>query len=567
MKSILLFASLLLSLCALPSAAQVASQRTASDDEALLRKWVSTLGSDDFGGRLPMTEYEPKTINYLADQNLTYMKIKNLGLLSLATGLSLSGANAAAAAEPASDAPKNAGPKKNVLLLIVDDMRPELNCYGHADMVTPNMDALAAQGTLFTRAYCNIAVSGATRASLLTGTRPTRNTFQSAHLYSQEQKPDKIGINEHMKANGYFTIVSNGKTFHYQDDHKAGWDVIRPRNIKQKDYHSYEGQEEGRRPLPYECLDLPESDYCDGYIAEQAVRDLRMLAKQDKPFFYGLGFYKPHLPFNVPKKYWDLYDRDALPIPDNYVLKEGNDIPAVALPNWRELRNYSGIPKKGPVPEDMARTLIHGYHAAVSFIDAQIGKVIAEMKSLGLDKNTFVVLIGDHGWNLGEHGCWCKHSILETSIHVPFIIVDPDAPQKGVRCDEVVEFLSIFPTICDAAGIPKPAQLEGESILPLVGNPKEKGKGWAVCRWLNGFTIVTNDNYFYTEWWDKDDNVTDRLLFDHNVDPEENYNVAEKPEYAKLVKKLSKALRQRRGPEFDKYGPEYNITHAFKPKD
>lgn len=489
------------------------------------------------------------------------MKTTSLGLLSIATGLSLGSADLASAAEPRKT---EDAPRKNILLLIVDDMRPELGCYGHADMVTPNMDALAREGTLFSRAYCNVAVSGATRASLLTGTRPTRNTFQSAHLYSQEQKPDKIGLNDHMKANGYFTIVSNGKTFHYQDDHKAGWDVIRQRNTGRKEHHVTEGQEEGRRPMPYECLDLPETDYRDGYIAQQAIKDLRMLAAQGKPFFYGLGFYKPHLPFNVPKKYWDLYDRDALKIPDNYVLKEGNDIPSVALPKWGELRKYSGIPKKGPVPEEMAKTLIHGYHAAVSFTDAQIGKVVAEMRRLGLDKNTVLILLGDHGWNLGEHGCWCKHSILETSIHVPLIIVDPDAPRKGVRCDEVVEYLSLFPTICEMAGIPKPAQLEGESIASLVGNPEAKGKGWALCRWAQGYTLVTDDNYFYTEWWDKDDNVTARLLFDHNVDPGENYNVAGKPEYAKLVKKLSKALKQRRGPEFDKYGPEYAITYQLK---
>lgn len=484
------------------------------------------------------------------------MTVNNTRILAGLAGL-------AAAASLPMDAQSKL-PKKNILFLIADDMRPELGCYGNPDMLTPNIDALAASGTLFRRAYCNIAVSGATRASLLTGTRPTRNTFTSAHLYSQEQKPDKIGLNEWMKQNGYFTIVGNGKVFHFEEDHKSGWDIVRPRSTGIKDTHTTEGKEKGRLAPPWEALDLPDTEYRDGFTTQQALKDLKMLAGQDKPFFYAIGFARPHLPFNVPKKYWDLYDRDKIEIPDNYVLKEGNNIPKRALPNWGELRKYSGIPKKGPVSEEDARHLIHGYHASVSFVDAQIGKVMDEMRRLGLDKNTVIILVGDHGWNLGEHGCWSKHSILETSIHAPMIIVDPDAAAKGIVSNEVVEFVSIFPTVCDAAGIGKPKQLEGDSIWPLVGKPGAKSKGWAVCRWAQGYTLVTDEGLFYTEWWDKDDNIEERLLFDHRNDPEENYNVAEKPEYAKTVKKLSKLLMKRRGPEFDKYGPEYTITYNNK---
>lgn len=488
------------------------------------------------------------------------MNYSKLGLLALGAGLV--GSNAANAEDPGRS--KKEAPKKNVLLLIVDDMRPELHCYGHEEMITPNMDALAAKGVQFTRAYCNVAVSGATRASLLTGTLPTRNTFLSAHLYSQEQKPDKIALNDYMKENGWFTIVSNGKTFHYQNDHKEGWDLIRPRKIPVKGVHTTEGQEEGRRPLPYECLDLPDNKYPDGYIADQAVEDLRMLAAQGKPFFYGLGFFKPHLPFNAPKKYWDLYDASSFQLPDNYVLKEGNNIPKRALTGWGELRKYSGTPKKGPLTDEMALKLIHGYHAAVSFTDAQIGKVLDEMKALGLDKNTIVILLGDHGWSLGEHGCWCKHTILETNLHVPFIIYDPDAKANGRKCDEVVEYLSIFPTICEALGLKQPAQLEGESIYPLLNDPKAKSKGWAFCRWNQGYTLVTDEGYFYTEWWDKEDNVLDRLLFDHRVDPDENYNVVGRKEYRHTADSLSRLLMKRRGPEFDKYGPESNIKYQLK---
>ena len=206
-----------------------------------------------------------------------------------------------------------------------------------------------------------------------------------------------------------------------------------------------------------------------------------------------------------------------------------------------------------PVPIDTARKLIHGYRACVSFTDAQIGRVLAEFRRLGLDKNTVIVLVGDHGWNLGEHGAWCKHSILNTSLHTPIIIVDPSARLKNYVCNEVVEFVDLFPTLCDLVGVEPPEQLEGQSLRPLLNDPEARSKGYAVARWMQGYTLVTDDGYFYTEWWDNEDRITERLLFDHNIDPDENYNVAVRPEYARKVNELSTLLKQRRGAEFDKY--------------
>jgi arylsulfatase A-like enzyme len=443
----------------------------------------------------------------------------------------------------------------NVLLIIVDDLRPELTCYQRSGIVSPNIDALADRGVLFKRAYCNIAVSGASRASLLTGTRPTRNTFIKSSTRADVEKPDAIAINDYFRAQGYYTMSGGGKIFHWADDHAEGWDELRERMpaYSYTDPVNLAIREMGERAYVYECMDMPDSAYSDGQIADQAIKDIERLAKEDKPFFYGLGFFKPHLPFNAPKKYFDLYDCDKIELPDNYTLKPGHGIPDIAMPGWQGLRSYGGIPQTGAVPADMARKLIRAYRACVSFTDAQIGRVIAKLKSLGLDKNTVIVLVGDHGWNLGEHGTWCKQSILHTSIHAPMIIVDPASKLKGYRSDEVVEFVDLFPTICDVAGIEKPRQLEGESLYPLLNDSEAKSGGYAVARWEQGYTIVTDDRFCYTEWWDKEDNIIERLLFDHNTDPDENYNVAHKRRYTEKVKELSLLLHERRGSLFDRY--------------
>lgn len=363
--------------------------------------------------------------------------------------------------------------KQNILYIIVDDLRTELNCYGVNNVVSPNIDTLAAQGTLFSRAYCNIPVSGASRASIMTGTRPTRNTFSDFDAVAEVEKPETTTLNDYFKSQGYTTIA--------------------------------------------------------------------------------LGFLRPHLPFIAPQKYWDMYDYNQITVPDNYVMPSNHGIPATAFHNWGELRKYTGIPESGALPIDSARVLIHGYRASVSFVDAQIGRVMAKLKALGLDQNTAIVLVGDHGWNLGEHGIWCKHTIFETSLHAPLIIADPAAKVKGGKSDQVVEFVDIYPTICDMSRLAKPAHLEGESLLPLLNSRTAKSKGYAVSRWNQGFTLVTTDHLFYTEWWDASDKVINRLLFDHRIDAQENKNLVDGSRYTSRLKELSAQLKTKRGVNFDKY--------------
>lgn len=450
--------------------------------------------------------------------------------------------------------------KKNVLFIVCDDLRPELGCYDQAQIKSPNIDRWAAQSVLFDRAYCNIAVSGASRASLLTGLRPTKNLLKEWNTRADVDVPDAITLQQHFKKEGY-TTISNGKIFHHQDEKSQQyWDEIMPPTPSAPmGYHSEENlnlmkkQKEtgkGKRGYFYEYGDYPEEDYLDWQIARKSIEDLKKLQSQEKPFLLAVGFIRPHLPFVVPRKYWDLYDHSQISIPDNYVLKPGNKIPEQALTNWSELRAYSGIPEKGPLDEETAKMMIHGYYASVSFVDAQIGRLLDALKELGLDKNTTVILIGDHGWNLGEHGTWCKHSIMNTCLHSTMIIHSPETT-KPYRSQEIVEFVDLYPTMCEAAGISKPGQLEGESLLPLLKSPKAKGKGHAVCRWANGFTYI-EDQLFYTEWKNKEGKVYDQMLFDHSTDTNENYNVAEDTKYKPVVKELSKKLHKNRGTNYNK---------------
>lgn len=450
--------------------------------------------------------------------------------------------------------------KNNILFIICDDLRPELGCYDLKQIKSPHIDSWAAQSVQFDRAYCNIAVSGASRASLLTGVRPTKNLLQNWDARADADVPDAISLQEHFRNEGY-TTIANGKIYHHQDEASMKqWDYCMPPTPQTPmGYHSKENialmntQKEtgkGKRGYFYEYGDFPEEDYLDTQIATKSINDMQKLKDSGQPFLLAVGFIRPHLPFIVPRKYWDLYDHSKINIPDNYILKEGNKIPEKALTGWSELRAYSGIPEKGALDEETAKMMIHGYYASVSFVDAQIGRVLDALKELGLDKNTTVILIGDHGWNLGEHGTWCKHSIMNTCLHSTMIIHSPETTIP-YRSKEIVEFVDLYPTMCEAAGIPGPAQLEGNSLLPLLKSPTAKSKGYGVSRWANGFTYI-EANYFYTEWRDKEDQVIDRMLFNHTTDGDENYNVAGEKNYRSVVEEMSRKLYENRGTNYSK---------------
>ncbi len=443
--------------------------------------------------------------------------------------------------------------KPNVLFIAVDDLRPQLGCYGHANMRTPNIDRLAKRGVVFNRSYCMVPTCGASRASLMTGVRPARNRFVSYQTRADKDAPNAVTLNTHFRSNGYYT-VSNGKVFHHADDNAKGWSepAWRPKTgsisyhrPENQALHLKRGKELGRRGRgpAYEAADAPDENYGDGMIARKAVEDLQRLSRRDEPFFLAVGFLKPHLPFVCPQKYWDLYPADSIKLPETY--HRPKDAPDEAIHSFGEMRAYAGIPKKGPVSNETALNLIRGYYACVSFTDAQIGRVLDELDRLKLADDTIVVLWGDHGWNLGEHTLWCKHCCFETSMRAPLIVSAPGM-QRGKITQGLTEFIDIYPSLCDLAGLEKPGHLEGRSFAPLLKNPAAKWKEFAIGRFGPGDTIRT-DWHRFTEYRSRKDQPVARMLYDHDKDPDEDRNISELPVSAEAVEKLTRLLRENKG--------------------
>ena len=419
--------------------------------------------------------------------------------------------------------------KPNILFIAVDDLRPELGCYGHLQIKSPNIDKLAAEGLSFINAYCNVPVCGASRASLLTGIRPSVNRFVTWYTYAQDDAPDAISLPEHFKNNGYYTL-SLGKVFHHIDDMPESWSEAPWNPAKETGYLDYISEENKKimatasgpeRAFPFEAEDVDDESYHDGKIALRAIEKLQQLKKQDKPFFLATGFLRPHLPFNAPQKYWDLYPEELIHLPGNYYPPK--NVPDNAMHNFTELRAYAGIPAQGAVPDKMAHELIRGYYASVSYVDAQIGKVLDALEELGLAENTIVILWGDHGWQLGEHALWCKHANFKTSLNAPLIIRPPGFKGQS-KTEGLVEFIDIYPSLCELAGLSLPDQLHGKSFVPLLEDPGLLWENAVYSRFHKGESVITK-RYLYTEWFDKEVNSIDRMIYDHEKDPEENINI------------------------------------------
>jgi arylsulfatase A-like enzyme len=308
------------------------------------------------------------------------------------------------------------------------------------------------------------------------------------------------------------------------------------------------------RGMAYEAAEADDGDYRDGQNAARAIATLRQRAAEpDQPFFLAVGFYKPHLPFTAPQKYWDLYDDESIDVPPNY--RKPNDIPEQAWHSSGELRAYAGIPPQGIVDRETARQLIHGYYACVSFIDAQIGRVIAELDRLKLADNTIIVLWGDHGWNLGEHALWCKHSCFETSLHAPLLMIAPgdQRVRAGGRVAGMTEFIDIYPSLCDLTGLPQPAHLQGVSLLPQLQDPAAPGKAFAISRYRRGDTIRT-PHYRLSEY-NRKPTAPPAMLYDHRDDPSEDENLAGQADVAEIQHELSATLRRHWGHDAESPDP------------
>ncbi len=435
--------------------------------------------------------------------------------------------------------------RPNVLFLVVDDLRPQLGCYGREQMHTPHIDGLADRGVLFERAYCQVPVCGATRASLLTGTRPRRDRFVDFKTWADHDLPGALTLPQHFRQQGYITHAC-GKVFHHTPDTaerswsegpwqphvKGSWrNYVLPENLQRE-------ASGPRRGMPYEQADVDDEAYYDGQIAAHAVGQLERLAAQDQPFFLAVGFVKPHLPFNAPTRYWDRYRPDDVPLADNPFAPEG--APPESLHNWGELRQYFDIPAEGPLSDEMAHKLVHGYYAATSYTDAQVGRVLAELDRQGLRESTIVILWGDHGWQLGEHSLWCKHCNFNTSLNAPLIVSAPGIA-GGSSTRGLVEFVDVYPTLCELAGLDLPEHLEGSSFVELMAAAGRPWKPAVFSRYLSGDSVRT-DRYLYTEWSDDEGRRTARMLYDHQGDPDENVNLSEREDHAEVVEELSRTL-------------------------
>ncbi len=447
----------------------------------------------------------------------------------------------------------------NVLFIAVDDLRPELGCYGKDYIRSPNIDRLASRGLVFNRAYCQQAVCSPSRTSLMTGLRPDSSHVYDLQTYFRDIVPASVTtIPEHFIQQGYHAEFW-GKIFHAAILDSASWSVegdnqdrrIEPqwpmenwRAYVTDESNTMADQNDGGGP-PYERAVVPDTAYPDGIVAQRAIETLNELSQQDQPFFLGVGFYKHHLPFNAPQKYWDLYDPSAIELPDQST--PPGDAPNMALTNWGELRAYSLIPPEENVSDTIARNMIHGYRACVSYTDAQIGMVLDELDQLGLRDNTIIVLWGDHGWKLGEYGDWCKHTNFELDTRSPLIVSAPGMEVLGQQTDALVEFVDIYPSLCELAGLPLPNHLQGKSFVPLMSNPNQEWKQVALSQFprqqgeVMGYSMRT-DRYRYTRWQDTTGAMIAQELYDHQNDPVAYQNLATSVEYADTVQQLDDLL-------------------------
>ena len=432
--------------------------------------------------------------------------------------------------------------KPNVLFIAIDDLRPELGCYGAEHVKSPNIDLLSEQGVLFNRVYCQAPHCGPSRSSLLSGVSTL--IYDGIPLKPEELAPGKITLPATFQKAGYYTI-NNGKIFHQREDGKMAWSeepfslVNGPKENNHLTFHEKKSAnyilEKNQRGPFFEAPDVPDNTYIDGQTCDKTITDLKRLAKMDQPFFLACGFVRPHLPFYAPKKYWDMYQRQEIELANNrYKSKNAPD----ALKGSREFGSYHhrNIEYNSDQFHLISR---HGYYACISYVDALVGRILFTLDELGLRDKTIIVLWGDHGWNLGEHNFWSKHNLLYTSKNVPLIISAPGY-KKNVKTDGIAELIDIYPTLCELAGIDLPNHLEGKSVVPLMKNPKQTGKKAAFTKWRNGASVTTTQ-FSYTQWDHKQ-----RMLFDLKKDPKENENVAENPDYKEKVKELSKLLNNRK---------------------
>jgi iduronate 2-sulfatase len=485
--------------------------------------------------------------------------------------------------------------RPNVIFISFDDLRPELGCYGNDEILTPNLDKLANQGVAFLNTYCQVAVCQPSRASYMTGLRP--DSVGSWHLGDHHRgvHPDIVTMPQYFKNYGYYT-VSIGKIFHNYVYDSISWNEpdLRPEEYKTPDrinrdaetFHyddaitakQLELRAERLRNNPGEKLyaggwgygtsveapDLADEILYDGAQTELAIETIERLKEMNKPFYLALGYFRPHLPFVAPKKYWDLYNADSITPAFNPFLPV--DAPAFAINSTYELgacydiAEYQKHPVLGPLPDSIQKMLKHGYYASVSYVDACFGKLMDALERMGLTDNTIIAIVGDHGWKLGEHGSWGKMTNYEIDTRVPLIIRAPGIDGVGKSSKRLTELVDVFPTLCELSGIEVADYLQGTSVVPLLNNPDKEWKSAVFSQFHRrprvsidgqrymGYSMRT-DQYHYIEWyfWDNENKIpldyVATELYDHQNDPEENVNIATDPQNSELIEALGEKLK------------------------
>lgn len=465
---------------------------------------------------------------------------------------------------------------KNVVFIILDDLRPRLGCYGDQVAVTPSIDALAKESTLFTSAYCQYPTCNPSRSSFMTGLRPDSTgvlTNESFDLSPTALK-NALVLNRYLANSGY-NVKGLGKIYHDGEGPKAAWnepyvaskwlDYARPDNKAIGDnYFSPNRPKDQKLPSSWEAEDLPDDGYTDGMVAREAVKSLNIMAGQDKPFALFVGFRHPHLPWCAPKKYWDLYNREAMPIATGANREFPKGAPEVAINRFGELWSYADIPEGIPLTEDRQKQSMHAYYACVSYTDAQVGKVVAALKDLNVYDDTVLVVVSDNGYQMGDNGTWSKEVNWEATAHVVLLMRSPGQGQSGHVVKKLVELVDIYPTVCASVGLPTPAQCEGKSLLPLMNNPNADWSDIAFNQFYRRNFVVpsiasvsevqhTNvmgrsirtERYRFTLWESAEGRPYGCELYDLQVDPQGNINLAGQEDAQATVQELTKLLRDK----------------------
>lgn len=430
--------------------------------------------------------------------------------------------------------------KPNVLLICVDDLKPVLGCYGDKVVKTPNIDRLASRSTLFERAYCNQAVCAPSRNSLMSGLRPDTLGIYDLGTNFRVSRPDAVTIPQVFMKAGY-RAEALGKIMHVghgNHEDAASW-TVEPWKPGGSGYALPESSREmkpgdnGARGAATECADVADNSYGDGKVADEAIARLKAAAaKPGEPFFLAVGFLKPHLPFVAPKRYWNLYERGKMPLAEFRDVPEG--APSYAPQFGGELHQYADVPPGKVLPEDYQRLLVHGYYAATSYVDAQIGRLIDELDKSGLSENTVIVLWGDHGWHLGDHGMWCKHTNYEQAARIPLLIAKAGAKDgSGSRSAEFVETVDLFPTLCGMAGLTAPEELDGWEIASVLPRAAARVRDHVIHVYPRSERLgraIRNSQYRMVEWKvpGAAPESAEIELYDYASDPLEKENIAAK---------------------------------------